>query len=131
MPRLCKGKSTQKVQGDRLKSMLNRIPFSVLFLDHVEIPAKNKGYTHILTMMCVTKFLLAVPVTSVDSGMSAKEVFINLWTGADAQIMVVDNGFDSTEWQAFCKGVGACLSNNAIQSRANQVERRIVSKGAY
>ena len=127
-PDCAKAKVRKKSRSDRLKSMLNRIPFSVLFLDHVEIPAKNKwNYTHILTMMCgFTKFLIAVPVTSVESGTSCKEVFDRVVCGLGRlpQITVVDNGFDSTEWRAFCKGIGSSpIPTTPFNPRANQVER--------
>ena len=44
-------------------------PFGILFIDHIEIPAKNPfGFTHALTMMDgFTRFLIAEPVTSTEA----------------------------------------------------------------
>ena len=44
-------------------------PFSILFVDHVEIPAKNPfEFTHVLTMMDgFTNFLIAEPVTTTET----------------------------------------------------------------
>ena len=127
-PQCNKAKMKKKNRGDMLKSMLNMVPFSVLFLDHVEIPAKNKwGYTHLITMMCgFTKFLIAEPVKSTSSDISCKIVFDRIVCGLGRipDIMVVDNGFDSDEWKSFCKGVGARPTNTIpYNPRANQVER--------
>ena len=62
-------KYTNSSRKDRLKRTINRIPFSILFVDHVEIPAKNPfEFTHVLTMMDgFTKFLIAEPVTTTET----------------------------------------------------------------
>ena len=113
---------------DRLRSVINRVPFSVVFVDHVEIPAENQwGFTHILTAMCgFSKFLVAEPVQSTDSKTSA-QVFFNrvvCCLGRIPDVVISDNGFMSAEWREFCVQIGARPSVTVpYNPKANQVER--------
>jgi hypothetical protein len=99
-------KATQTSRKDRLKRSINRVPFSVLFVDHVEIPAENPfGYTHILTMMDgFTKFLITEPVTGTDAWKTEAVVWdrVVCALGRIPEVIVCDNGFDSAEWRKFC-----------------------------
>ena len=113
---------------DRLRSIVNRVPFSVVFVDHVEVPADNQwGFTHILTAMCgFSKFLIAEPVKSADSK-TAAEVYFNrvvCCLGRIPDVIVSDNGFMSEEWKEFCEQIGARPSVTVpYNPRANHVER--------
>ena len=121
-------KATQTSRRDRLKRSVNRVPFSVLFVDHVEIPAENPfGYTHILTMMDgFTKFLIAEPVTGTDAWKTEAVVWdrVVCALGRIPEVIVCDNGFDSVDWRKFCSDIGATPSLTApYNPRANSVER--------
>ena len=121
-------KATQTSRRDRLKRSINRVPFSVLFVDHVEVPAENPfGYTHILTMMDgFTKFLIAEPVTGTDAWKTEAVVWdrVVCALGRIPEVIVCDNGFDSVEWRKFCSDLGATPSLTApYNPRANSVER--------
>jgi len=127
-PDCSKAKATTSSRKDRYRATLNRIPFGVLFVDHVEIPAKNTfGYTHIVTMMCgFSKFLIAVPVTSTAAKVTERAVWDRIVCGLGRipDVIVSDNGFDSEEWKRFCRDMG-CESKNTspYNPRANKVER--------
>ena len=100
-------------------------PFGILFIDHIEIPAKNPfGFTHVLTMMDgFTRFLIAEPVTSTEAWVTEATVWdrVICAMGRIPEIIVCDNGFDSTEWRNFCKD-GPSLTA-PYNPRANLVER--------
>eukprot|EP00505_MAST-04D_sp_SCG-Rhode-Island_P005474 Stramenopile-MAST_4_protein_5474 len=121
-------KHTNSSRKDRLKRTINRVPFSILFVDHVEIPAKNPfEFTHILTMMDgFTKFLIAEPVTTTETWKTEAVVWdrVVCALGRVPEVIVCDNGFDSIEWRKFCHDLGAVPSlTSPYNPRANAVER--------
>ena len=121
-------KTTRTSRKDRLKRSVNMVPFGVLFIDHVEIPAKNPfNFTHVLTMMDgFTRFLIAEPVTSTEAWVTEATVWdrVICAMGRIPEVIVCDNGFDSTEWRKFCKDMGITPSLTApYNPRANLVER--------
>lgn len=121
-------KHTKTSRRDRLARSINMVPFAVLFIDHVEIPAKNPfGFTHVLTMMDgFTRFLIAEPVTSTEAWVTEATVWdrVICALGRIPEVIVCDNGFDSEEWRKFCRDMGVTPSLTApYNPRANLVER--------
>ena len=127
-PQCCKAKLTNSSRLDRIKTILTQLPFEILYVDHVEIPARNKGdYSHILTMMDgFSRFLVAEPVRSTDARSTCKIVWDRIICGLGRipGVIVCDNGFDSDEWKAFCRDLGSKPAVTApYNPRANRVER--------
>ena len=127
-PQCRKAKLTNSSRLDRLKTILTQLPFEILYVDHVEIPAKNSGnYTHIITMMDgFSRFLVAEVVRSTESRVTCKVVWDRIVCGLGRipGVIVCDNGFDSDEWKAFCRDLGSKPAVTApYNPRANRVER--------
>ena len=82
-PQCCKAKLTNSSRLDRIKTILTQLPFEILYVDHVEIPARNKGdYSHILTMMDgFSRFLVVEPVRSTDARSTCKIVWDRIICG--------------------------------------------------
>jgi hypothetical protein len=124
-----KGKLTKSSRQDRLVSVLNRLPFSVLFCDHVEIPATNaEGYTHIVTMLCgFSNFLITELVKSTNSRAAISAIWnrVVCMMGRIPQLIVCDNGFDSHELRKACKefGISKVVPTAPYNPKANKVER--------
>lgn len=123
-----KAKLTNTSRKDRLKTVLTQLPFEILYIDHVQIPAKNAGgYTHVVTMMDgFSRFLVAECVRATDARSTCRVVWdrIVCALGRIPAVIVCDNGFDSDEWRAFCRDIGAKPAvTSPYNPRANRVER--------